>query len=234
MVSETTRLGLDHKRGGRSVDRSVGGGNAEGRFSTRVGASGVRGGPDTGGGRDGKYARRLMIVMREAINEAGRMGVSFDLLADRLGVARSTFASWWHPGRRNMPPAYRVIEMVSREDVLPAEPLARLRLKLGEEMGVFDMEPFESADGSEDGRIPTVARLLRVHAMSGAMSEEYLAATAAGSDGGETLTEAEAELVLECALETRAMLDSVIERVRGLVAGDSRPSRVGQAKGVTR
>jgi hypothetical protein len=122
---------------------------------------------DNNHGRFNAFSDRFMELLRRAVTDSGRLGVSRQHIADALEVSVHTLDAWLKPSRASVAPSDRVFEMICREDVLPQAARDRFWADAGAEGG-YVVVPEIDTDPDE---VPPAKHLLDVTASLGRLAE---------------------------------------------------------------
>jgi hypothetical protein len=122
---------------------------------------------DTNHGRFNAFSDRFMELLRRAVAESGRLGVSRLSIAEALDVSVHTLDAWLKPSRASVAPSDRVFELICREDVLPQVVRDRFWADAGAEGGYVVVPEIET----DPDEIPPAKHLLDVTASLGRLAE---------------------------------------------------------------
>jgi len=118
-------------------------------------------------GRLNAFGERFMGLLRRAVGEAGRLGVSRQRIAEGLGVSVHTLDAWMKPSRASVVPGDKVFELCCREDLLPQAARDRFWADAGAEGGYVVVPEIET----DPDEIPPAKHLLDVTASLGRLAE---------------------------------------------------------------
>ena len=118
-------------------------------------------------GRFNAFSERFMELLRRAVTESSRLGVSRQQIADALEVSVHTLDAWLKPSRASVAPSDRVFELICREDVLPQAVRDRFWADAGAEGGYVVVPEIET----DPDEIPPAKHLLDVTAWLGRLAE---------------------------------------------------------------
>lgn len=127
------------------------------------------------------YAALLERCLRGALRAADEAGITRRAIAHALEVPYWTFESWLKPSRDAQVPAWVVLELLCREDLLPEAARDGLLREIAGEAGSF-VVPLPAGDEPVAGAVLEAAREL------GRLAEDVRAAVDAAGDGGELVT----------------------------------------------
>jgi len=165
--------------------------------------------------RQSTWAKRLTDILRTVFSQASEAGVGRKTIAMRMGRSAECIGTWLEPSMRVCIPGGALLELLSRDDLLPQHERDALWTKLGLEGGYTVVRD----DAAETDDAPPVQQLAEISVAVGRLSSTVLESMRSKSAGGSHITADEAVAILDEAMTVSGELHALIEAVKKAKGG---------------
>ena len=156
----------------------------------------------------------VRMLVRRAVEHAGRAGVKTTTLASRLDIMPSTLGHWTRPSEADRTPTSGAFySMLTRVGVLPEA--ARVELV----MSLLDAAGFEVVERGQQDRAPVVTQVLEHSSAAGKLAEMAAMFASMTSRGGVEITASEAREMLDSAREAVREAGQLVETLKRIAGG---------------
>lgn len=146
--------------------------------------------------RQAQWQRLVKSMIGRALAAAGDAGLGRTFIANRLDCSRKTVNAWVEDNRQDShAPAYRFVQILVRDDVLPDDARTALWDELAKEAGFLVLPLFE-VDPDEK---PVSDQFLEVSTNVGRLAERIAEAHRELSEGGRSLSSTELDAIRDAA-----------------------------------